>query len=200
MALCLVGALSACGSGSEHTGPGTAPATTTPTGPSFDCAKAGSEAEKLVCNDPGLAALDRRLADEYDKALNRPGADKSTLQGAQHGWATGRDDCAQAGDVSRCVRESYQTRIFELRTSDPAVPAPPVVTYSCPGDKAFTARFYHEFDPRVAVLTWGEDSAVTFGEPAASGAKYGRDGIDFWEHHGEVKVNFFGNEFTCHTT
>ncbi len=168
-------------------------------GPSFDCAKADGDAEKLVCNDPALAALDRRLADEYQKALSHPGADKTMLEDSQHRWVSGRDDCSNAHDVGRCLRESYQTRVFELRTSDPAIPTPPVVAYSCPGDKPFTAKFYNDFDPRVAVLTLGEDSAVTFAEPAASGARYGRDKVEFWEHHGEVTVNFFGNEFTCHT-
>ncbi|WP_093294643.1 hypothetical protein [Pseudoxanthomonas sp. CF385] len=36
--------------------------TPAPVPPSFDCAKAASEAEKLVCGDAELAALDRQLA------------------------------------------------------------------------------------------------------------------------------------------
>ena len=37
-------------------------------GPSFDCAKAESGAEKLICEDAGLARLDRRVAERYAAA------------------------------------------------------------------------------------------------------------------------------------
>jgi uncharacterized protein len=169
-------------------------------GPSFDCAKADSEAEKMVCGDPELAKLDRQLADEYTSALSRPGADTATLHTTQNGWVSGRDDCWNEDDVHGCVLDGYRTRIFELRTSGGAVPAPPVVSCQCPGDKAFTAQFYDGFDPKAAVLKWGEDSAVTFAEPTGRGTQYGRSGVEFSEHRGEVKVNFYGNEFTCRTS
>lgn len=38
-------------------------------GPAFDCAKAVSAAEKLICADTDLAALDRRLAGRFDAAV-----------------------------------------------------------------------------------------------------------------------------------
>ena len=31
----------------------------------------------------------------------------------------------------------------------------------------------------------------------ASGAKYGRVGIEYWEHQGEAIVDFFGNKLSC---
>ena len=34
--------------------------------PSFDCAKAKTEVEKLICSDPELARLDREMADKYN--------------------------------------------------------------------------------------------------------------------------------------
>jgi uncharacterized protein YecT (DUF1311 family) len=37
--------------------------------PSFDCSKAQSDAEHLICSDPELAALDRQLAIVYQHAL-----------------------------------------------------------------------------------------------------------------------------------
>ena len=177
----------------------TSMATTAPSGPSFDCAQADSQAEKMVCDDPQLMALDRQLADEYEKAMARPHFDRTSLEAAQRSWASGRDDCWKASDVHRCVLESYQTRLFELRSTDPAVATPPTVTYRCPDDKPFTAEFYGQFDPKAAVLTWGTDTAIVFAEESASGARYGRDGVDFWEHQGEVTVDFFGNKFVCRT-
>jgi uncharacterized protein len=174
-------------------------ATTAPSGPSFDCTRADSGAEEMVCGDAQLAALDRQLAGEYQAALARGSADIATLQALQNGWLSGRDDCWKADDVRRCVLESYQIRIVELKSADPAVTTPPTVTYQCPGDKPFTAHFYNEFDPKAATLTWGSDTAIVFAEQSGSGARYGRDGVEFWEHQGEVTVDFFGNKFACTT-
>jgi uncharacterized protein YecT (DUF1311 family) len=39
--------------------------------PSFDCAKAKSVAEKMICADPGLAAADAAIAANYASALRR---------------------------------------------------------------------------------------------------------------------------------
>jgi uncharacterized protein YecT (DUF1311 family) len=39
--------------------------------PSFDCAKAKSVAEKMICADPGLAAADAAIAANYTAALKR---------------------------------------------------------------------------------------------------------------------------------
>lgn len=62
-----------------------------------------------------------------------------------------------------------------------------------------TAQFYNQFDPKAAVLTWGTDTAIVFAEPSGGGARYGRDGVEFWEHQGEVTVDFYGNESVCQT-
>ncbi|MGD9196067.1 MAG: hypothetical protein PVH10_08525, partial [Methyloceanibacter sp.] len=37
--------------------------------PAFDCAKARTSAEKLICEDADLAKLDRLVADRYAAAL-----------------------------------------------------------------------------------------------------------------------------------
>ena len=49
--------------------PAPVPPPTGPVAPSFDCAKAESEAETMVCADYGLAALDNRLAEVYAAEL-----------------------------------------------------------------------------------------------------------------------------------
>lgn len=192
-------ALAGCGSNTPDTA-GTTTAPSAASGPSFDCAKADAEAEQMVCNDPELAALDRQLAAEYQHAQAQPGADEATLESVQRGWVSGRDDCWKADDVRRCVLEAYQTRLVELKIDDPATVTPPTVTYRCPDPaKAFTAQFYNQFEPPAAVLTWGTDKAIVFSEPSGSGARYGRDGVEYWEHQGEVTVDFYGNTFVCRT-
>jgi len=38
-------------------------------GPSFDCASAKHEVEKVICADPEFGALDRRIAETYERVL-----------------------------------------------------------------------------------------------------------------------------------
>ena len=47
-----------------------APRSAASTGPSFNCARAGSVPEKLICSDPELAKLDRELSLIYLRAKN----------------------------------------------------------------------------------------------------------------------------------
>jgi uncharacterized protein len=186
------------------TAPASAPAATAPAAnvaapetapalapPSFDCAKAASEAEKLVCTDAELAALDRQLATRYAEA-------KDADPAMQRGWVKGRDECWKADDVRLCVLESYRTRLVELAIHAPGLVVPKAVEYRCDDNsKPFTMTFYNDLDPAAAVMTWGNDQAIVFPQPAASGAKYGRGGIEYWEHQGEASVDFFGNKLSC---
>lgn len=41
--------------------------------PSFDCGKAASTAERLICSDGGLAALDRAWAEAFAQRRKAPG-------------------------------------------------------------------------------------------------------------------------------
>ena len=72
--------------------------------PSFDCAKATHDVEKLIGNDAGLAELDQSLAELYATDLKHtPDANKGTLKAEQRGWVKGRNDCWKASDMRGCV-------------------------------------------------------------------------------------------------
>jgi uncharacterized protein len=166
----------------------------------LDCPKADGDVQTLICKDPELVGLDQQLADEYQHAGGESGADQNALRTTQDTWRTRRDDCWKADDVHQCVLESYRTRLVELKIDDPDTERPETITYRCPDPaKPLTARFYTQFDPPAAVLTWGAESAVVFAEQTGSGARYGRDGVDYWEHQGEVTVDFHGAKFICKT-
>lgn len=168
-----------------------APAARALVAPSFDCAKAGSTAEKLVCDDAELAALDRQLAARYAQARDVDPA-------VQRGWVKGRDECWKADDLRLCVLEAYRTRLVELAIGAPGLVVPKTVEYRCSDNrKPFTMAYYNDIDPQAAVMTWGDDQAIVFPQPAASGAKYGRVGIEYWEHQSEASVDFFGNRLSC---
>ena len=84
--------------------------------PSFDCAKASSDTEKLICDDPELADLDRSLAELYSVVLkNSSSDDQKMLKAEQRGWIKGRDDCWKADDLRRCVADEYRYRIDQLK-------------------------------------------------------------------------------------
>ena len=84
----------------------------TDTPPAFDCAGAGHAIEELVCADAGLAAKDRRLADVYDRSLDKLASTADAadairdLKAYQRGWIGGRNDCWKAADQRQCVAQS----------------------------------------------------------------------------------------------
>ncbi len=56
-------------------------------GPSFDCAKAKTTADRLICADAGLSKSDRALAAAYTKLKAAESAESfATVQKAQRGW------------------------------------------------------------------------------------------------------------------
>lgn len=78
--------------------------------PSFDCAKASTPAERLICSDSGLARLDSQLAEVYS-TVRAGSADKNALRDEQNAWRRGvRDACS---DVS-CMSAAYEGRIAQL--------------------------------------------------------------------------------------
>ncbi|UHQ21866.1 MliC family protein [Lysobacter sp. 5GHs7-4] len=165
--------------------------------PSFDCAKAQSEAETLVCNDAELAALDRQLAKLWADTQARPNAPASETA-KQRGWVKGRDECWKAEDKHRCVRESYQVRIVELNLLRPDVTTPPAVSYDCGDqDSRLSAVYYNDFEPKAVVLTWAGDRAIALQQPSASGTHYAVEGVDFSEHQGTATLDFFGTSLSC---
>ena len=84
--------------------------------PSFDCAKASSEVEELICRDADLAKLDRSLSELYSVLLkNTPESERKHLKAEQRGWVKGRNDCWKSSDMRGCVAEEYRMRIGELK-------------------------------------------------------------------------------------
>jgi len=171
-------------------------------GPSFDCAKARGTVEELICGDAGLAALDRKISEAYERALQRMKEDGyEDPRPLQRGWVKGRNDCWKADEVRQCVEKEYKHRIAELQISYGDFVVPATITYSC-GDFDLAVVFYGETDPPTAVLTplgrhGGTDQAIAFLGRSGSGAKYEGANVSFWEHHGEAALTWFGKDRTC---
>ena len=85
---------------------------------SFDCAKATTKIEKLICTDTVLSRLDEELAAAYKTALQDEKQAESIRQ-AQKEWMKERNSCT---DVP-CIKQAYDTRLQALATSTVNAPS-----------------------------------------------------------------------------
>ena len=76
---------------------------------SFDCAKAATKVEKLICADAALSKLDEELNAAYKTAL-QDGKQAVTVKQAQKKWMKERNACSS----SDCLVRAYQNHIGEL--------------------------------------------------------------------------------------
>lgn len=78
--------------------------------PSFDCAKASTRIEKLICSSNDVAVADARLAAIYKSKLG-VAVDKSEFKQGQKQWISAtRDSCTTAS----CLLDAYTARIDVL--------------------------------------------------------------------------------------
>lgn len=78
--------------------------------PSFDCSKASTHQEMLICSNKELSEADVRLSHVLQDAYSST-KDKKSLSDGQKRWLReGRDTCIDA----QCMIRSYNNRISEL--------------------------------------------------------------------------------------
>lgn len=176
--------------------------------PSFDCTKAESRAEELVCSDDALAEIDVRLTDRFAAALDTirsmdvgATAAEDTLRATQRGWIKGRDDCWKADDLRACVEASYLMREAELvafwMLETPGSTA--FWTCSTPADEIVTLFF----DTQLPALRFeiGDRVSTASLVRSASGSRYAGDfGEEIWIKGDEALYRApdpAGTEKTC---
>lgn len=142
-------------------------------GPTFDCAKAESSAEKLICAEPELAALDRGLAARFAKALAvAQGLDagakeaEDRLRATQRGWISGRDECWKEPELRACVQTAYLRREAELVAGFLLEQASNIAELSC-GDGARRLTIY-EFPTPLPGIRVEEGDGVHVGAQSAA--------------------------------
>ena len=87
---------------------------------SFDCAKAQTRVEKMICADRAVADLDEYLGRYYSAARAEMPAAVSCLQADQTQWLkTTRDACADGA----CLKSAYLNRLAELDPLQPGATA-----------------------------------------------------------------------------
>jgi uncharacterized protein YecT (DUF1311 family) len=94
----------------EQAQPASPPATGST--PSFSCSSARTTGEKAICEDPGLAALDRNMASQYQRAFSAAEPQERELlrQTARRFYAY-RDRCPDR----KCIADAYVGRMREIR-------------------------------------------------------------------------------------
>jgi uncharacterized protein YecT (DUF1311 family) len=158
-------------------------------GPSFDCAKAESGAEKLVCADAELARLDRLVADRYGAALETvrgldAGAEEAeaTLKAMQRGWIKGRDECWKAEDERACVEDAYLRREGELVAQSMLEEPTGTAFWACGGNPANEVVTMF-FGTELPSVRFERGDSIDTGSlvRTASGSKYeGSFGRSIW--------------------
>lgn len=86
---------------------------------SFDCARASTNIEKVICGDKELSKLDEKLSVAYKSAL-ASGINQKTVRESQRDWIEQRRNrCDQyvktLSHVTTCLKTAYEERIFLLR-------------------------------------------------------------------------------------
>src|SRR5512139_946550 len=78
---------------------------------SFDCGKATSEVEKIICSNDELSKLDESLNKAYSQALQRTDIKKRTIERQRQWLKNFRNVCRDA----ECITIAYEIRLNELR-------------------------------------------------------------------------------------
>jgi len=182
-------------------------------GPAFDCAKAESEVEHLICKDKNLSALDLKLDGVYKAALVKAGNEHPpVLKAEQRGWIGGRNECwkAKGGDpvylteswtvtgVRDCVAASYRVRISELQAAYGLVPPKGPTFFACEGNPAneVVATFF-ETDPPTARIERGDQTITAWLVPTGSGSRYEGQNVRFSNKGDEAMVTWLGSDLKC---
>jgi uncharacterized protein len=192
----LPGALIACAAG--------LPAFALAQGPTFNCAKAQGEVEKLICSDASLAALDRRLDSIYKAASAKAKGKLATqLREEQRGWVKGRNDCWKANGqetwitaswtvntVRGCVDAQYRLRTSELQAVWQLLP-PKTAFYVCQNNPAdeVVANFF-ETDPATIRLERGDRTKTLWRVGNASAGKYEGQNVSLVQQGGALAVSW----------
>ena len=143
--------------------------------PSFDCAKMRPDSvEPLICRTPLLSALDAEMARLY--RLARWGA---SARNSQKEWLRRRDACHGAANELLCTRDTYLSRIVELRVlsraarsgSSKSISLGPVA-YRCEGMDGHLFATFVNVEPALVRLRHKSSVWVFERARSASGARY----------------------------
>lgn len=79
--------------------------------PSFDCGAARTRSEIAICNDPGLADLDRQMASQFNSGLRQADrGQRRLLEQTRDRFLSYRNRCGS----NACIAQTYRSRMREI--------------------------------------------------------------------------------------
>jgi hypothetical protein len=88
--------------------PASAPASADP---SFNCDNARTRSEIAICNDPGLASLDRQMAAQYNRGISQADrGQRRLLERTRDRFLSYRNRCSN----NACIANTYRSRMREI--------------------------------------------------------------------------------------
>jgi uncharacterized protein len=161
---------------------------------SFDCAKAQSKVEKLICGNPAISELDGRLGKVYQGVLEKvKPEEKQALANEQKHWLSqARNVCAK----ETCLKHAYWSRLAALETYfEPRSPL-----YKKESDKAdaiqqvlATAPLYPSYDTpfcRAIFDDLKQIKSIRFVDPVVQTQSYEDPALDPWKKQCQVAPPF----------
>ncbi len=172
-----------------------------PAAASVDCTSPTGGVATVICGDPGLAALDRKLVDVYAAAAKAAKPEqRNRLFAEQQSWLTDRRRCTGAADQVACMSELYTLRIADLQATFRLVKSRGPFRFACgKGPTDFMTAQYFETDPPSARFFHDGRTVTAYAARSGSGARYENANVDYWEHQGEATVVWYGRKLTCNT-
>jgi uncharacterized protein len=170
-------------------------------GASFDCRRAASTSERMICSTPKLVALDGVLADLYRYALTFTHAQggEDGLRSGQRDWLAERDHCLSGAGVRACMEDAYRDRIAFIQARYAMLQPNARAMFDCGADKPLITAVFFPTDPPSARLERGHENVIVLEGQTGSGARYvGEDGLVFWNKGSDASVEWPGaGSFQC---
>jgi uncharacterized protein len=145
--------------------------------PSFDCGKAGNWAEKTICQNDELAALDAWFSPLYGQVVGRlPAADADSLRAQRKAWLKSRNDCKADTNGAACLTTRYREFISDLEGRLAGLVSGGASSMT-PATKAPLAECSIGADPSTCLeqLIEAEESNLATAESTAEEAALNRD-------------------------
>ncbi|WP_155639578.1 lysozyme inhibitor LprI family protein [Burkholderia multivorans] len=91
-------------------------------GPAFNCAKASSKVEKMICGDSALAGADSVNADLYKEVL-QASDNPNLVKQEQRQWLKVRNACQSLDCLAKAYNDRYNALEHERRINSGAINA-----------------------------------------------------------------------------
>lgn len=176
------------------------PSVSGPSTDTLDCGQTKDPVEKLICADPGLIELDRKMQLAYSNAVKGWPLDEIADQKIrQYQWIKERSACGKAKDTRRCVERLYKTRTIEFQIKSGALGDPEPIAYRCEGDDAPLSVVYYSTSPRSVVVTRGYDQVIAFNDSTDESGMYRAEDFEFRDQQAIATIVWKGKTLRCKT-